>query len=107
MLGTAQTNGGVIREAKGSYGMNYSFQYRAGSFNASFDHRNYAGGVIGTSGANFAGLFTDQGHHRIGSLAGAFYTGPGAGGRVVGQGGQFSIHGPGYLASGVFGGSVK
>ena len=106
MSGQAQKNGGVIRDVQGSYGMNYSFQYRAGSFNASFDHKNYQGGVVGTGGANFAGIFAGSGH-RIGSLAGGFYTGSGAGGGVVGQAGQFSIHGPGYLASGVFGGSLN
>jgi hypothetical protein len=106
MLGQAKTGQGAIRDVQGSYGMNYNFQYRGGSFNASFDHKNYAGGVVGTGGANFAGLFASPGH-RVGSLSGAFYTGSGAGGGVVGQAGQFSIHGPGYLASGVFGGSVN
>jgi hypothetical protein len=60
--------------------------------------------VAGTGGANFAGVFA--GGNRIGGLAGAFNTAPGASGGVVGQSGTFAIGGPGYVASGVFGGSV-
>jgi len=104
MLGQAQNNGGALRNVQGSYGMSFDFGQRSGNFNASFDHRNYTGGVNGTGGANFSGNFTGSGY-RVGNLGGAFYTGPGAGGGVVGQAGQFGIHGPGYLASGVFAGS--
>jgi len=72
MYGQAQNAGGPIRNVGGSYGMNYSWQTGLGSFQASFDNRNYGGGVVGTGGANFAGAFV--GGNRIGTLAGAFNT---------------------------------
>jgi hypothetical protein len=103
MLGQAQNAGGPIRNVQGSYGMTYSWGAGVGSFNASFDSRSYAGGVVGTGGANFAGAFV--GGNRVGALTGAFNTSTAAGGAVVGQSGQFGILGPGYQASGVFGGA--
>ncbi len=105
MWGQAQNAGGSIRNVQGTYGMTYNWGSSLGSFNASFDNRNYAGGVQGAGGANFTGVFA--GGNRIGTLSGAFNTSPTAGGAVVGQSGQFGIAGPGYLASGVFAGSKQ
>jgi hypothetical protein len=105
MLGQAQNGDGPMRYVNGIMDMNYNFKDRAGSVTASFDQRQYSGGVVGTGGANFNGTFA--GGNRSGTLGGAFYTGPGAGGKVVGQAGQFGINGPGYFASGIFAGSKK
>jgi len=105
MQGQVQHGQSAIQNVQGTYGMNYSWGLGAGSFNASFDSRNYAGAVVGTGGVSFAGGFA--GGNRVGTLAGSFNTGPGAGGGVVGQSGQFGINGPGYVASGIFAGSKQ
>jgi hypothetical protein len=102
MLGQAQNAGGPIRNVAGSYGMNYSWGLGAGAFSASFDSKNYAGAVVGTGGASFAGAFAGGGN--VGSLAGAFYSAPGSS-TVAGQAGQFGITGTGYAASGIFAGA--
>jgi FecR protein len=101
MLGQAQNSGGLIRNVTGSYGMNYSWGAGIGSFNASFDTKNYAGAVVGTGNANFTGAFAGGGN--VGSLAGAFYSSPTA--AVAGQAGTFGITGSGYAASGIFAGA--
>jgi hypothetical protein len=105
MLGQAQNAGGGMRNVTGSYGMNYSWGAGAGSVTASFDNRNYVGGVVSTGGANFAGGMV--GGNRVGTMAGAFNTSSTAGGAVVGQSGQFGIAGPGYVASGIFAGAKQ
>ncbi len=106
MLGQAQNGGGLIRNVQGSYGMNYSWGAGLGTFNASFDSRNYVGAVAGTGGSNFAGAFAGGGGN-VGSLSGVFNSAPGAapGSPPAGQSGTFGITGPNYLASGVFAGA--
>jgi len=108
MWGQAQNGNGPIRNVTGSFGLNYSWGSGSGSWNAQFDTRNYVGTVNGTAGANFAGsgIPATTGNNTM-AVNGSFFTGPGAGGGVVGVGGQFSATGPGnsYQASGVFGGA--
>ncbi len=108
MWGQAQNGNGPIRNVTGTFGINnYSFAAGSGAWTATFDTRTYNGTVTG-AGANFggSGIPATTGSNTM-SVNGSFFTGSGAGGGVVGVGGQFSASGPGnsYLASGVFGGA--
>ena len=108
MWGQAQNGNSAIRNVTGSFGLNYSWGAGSGAWNANFDNRTYVGTVNGAGGANFggSGIPATTGNNTM-AVHGSFFTGPGAGGGVVGVGGQFSASGPGnsYLASGVFGGA--
>jgi hypothetical protein len=108
MWGQAQNGNSAIRNVTGSFGLNYNWGAGSGTWNANFDNRSYVGSVNGTGGANFGGsnIAATTGNRTM-AVNGSFFTGPGAGGAVVGVGGQFSATGPGnsYQASGVFGGA--
>ena len=108
MWGQAQNGNSAIRNVTGSFGMTYNWGQGSGAWNANFDNRTYIGNVNGTGGVSFGGsnIPATTGNNTM-AVNGSFFTGPGAGGAVVGVGGQFSAGGPGnsYLASGVFGGT--
>jgi hypothetical protein len=109
MWGQAQNAGGSIRNVTGTFGINnYSFSAGSGQWVSAFDGRNYSGTVTGTpSGANFSSnTITGTGSATM-AVNGSFMTGSGAGGSVVGVAGQFAAGAPGYVASGVFGGSKR
>jgi hypothetical protein len=108
MWGQAQNGNGPTRNVTGTFGINnYSFAAGSGAWTATFDTRTYNGTVTG-AGANFgaSGIPATTGSNTM-AVNGSFFTGPGAGGGVLGVGGQFSASGAGssYLASGVFGGA--
>ena len=107
MWGQAQNGNGPTRNVTGTFGMNYSWGPGTGTWNSQFDNRTYNGTVAGT-GANFGSnnIAATTGTRTM-SVNGSFMTGPGAGGGVVGVAGQFNAGGPGYQASGVFGGSKQ
>jgi hypothetical protein len=110
MWGQAQNGSSAIRNVTGSFGLNYSWGTGSGAWTANFDNRSYVGTVTSSGRVSFSGnnIPATTGSNNM-SVNGAFYTGPGAAGSVVGVGGQFSAVGPGnsYQASGVFGGSKR
>jgi hypothetical protein len=110
MWGQAQNGNGPIRNVTGTFGINnYSWSQGSGGWTANFDNRTYNGQVSSTGGVSFGNnsIPATVGNRAM-SVAGSFYTGPGAGGSVMGVAGQFGVNGPQhYLASGVFGGSKQ
>jgi hypothetical protein len=102
MIGNVQ-NGNNAYVGTGNYQMGWNYAARAGTFGATFDGTNYAGGVVATnrSGTNFGGLFANGNLSRIGALTGSFF-GP----QAQNQGGAFTIgtNGSSYKASGIFAG---
>jgi FecR protein len=110
MWGQAQNAGGSIRNVTGTFGINnYSFAAGSGQWVSAFDGRNYAGTVTGTpGGAHFGAnsIPATTGYNTM-SVNGSFFSSPTSNGGVAGVGGQFAVGGPGYLASGTFGGSKR
>jgi hypothetical protein len=101
MVGNVQ-NGSNAYVGTGTYNMGWDFRQRGGSFNATFDGTNYAGGAIanpGSGGVTFTGAFGNVASGRAGVLVGSFF-GP----QAQNQGGSFAIGGAAYAASGIFAG---
>jgi hypothetical protein len=108
MWGQAQNGNSAIRNVAGNFTLGYNWGQGSGAWNSNFDNRTYTGNVSSTGGVSFgnASIPATVGNRAM-SVNGSFFTGAGAGGAVVGVGGQFGATGPGYLASGVFGGSKQ
>jgi len=110
MWGQAQNAGSSIRNVTGTFGINnYSFSAGSGQWVSAFDGVNYSGTVRGSpGGATFSSssLPATTGYNTM-SVNGSFFSSSTSNGAVAGVGGQFAAGGPGYVASGTFGGSKR